>query len=233
GYGAAAGRNYGESADLEQLRTMGKDDARKIKGWYKVVYTDATLAMVIGTVVTSFFMIAGAGVLGVQQLAPEGPEVALTLSNILSSQWGQIGGLLFLLGGAAALIGTSVGQLAGWPRLLADATRICIPGFNKRFSWKVQFRIFLLFFLFTNMVIVLTLGLKPVFLVQLGAILDGLLLTPLQALAVLAGLFLVMPKLVNEEVHEIIKPHWIFAAGLLIAFLVFGYFCIFQIPFIL
>lgn len=30
-----------------------------------------------------------------------------------------------------------------------------------------------------------------------------------------------------------IKPRWIFAVGLLAAFLVFGYFCVFQIPFIL
>ncbi|NIQ12748.1 MAG: hypothetical protein GWO08_09745, partial [Gammaproteobacteria bacterium] len=77
--------------------------------------------------------------------------------------------------------GTNVGQLAGWPRLLADATRICIPGFRKRFPWKTQFRIFLLIFVFTNMVIVYSLGFRPVFLVQLGAVLDGLLLTPLQA----------------------------------------------------
>jgi hypothetical protein len=79
-------------------------------------------------------------------------------------------------------------------------------------------------------VIVFTLGLRPVFLVQLGAVLDGLLLTPLQALWVGAGLYLVLPKLFNEEAREVIRPHWIFGLGLLIAFLVFGYFCLFQIP---
>ena len=80
------------------------------------------------------------------------------------------------------------------------------------------------------MVIVFTLGLRPVFLVQLGAVLDGLLLTPLQALWVGVGIYLVLPKLFNREAREVIRPHWIFGLGLLVAFLVFGYFCLFQIP---
>ena len=57
-----------------------------------------------------------------------------------------------------------------------------------------------------------------------------MLLTPLQALWVGLGLYVVLPKLFNEEAREVIRPHWIFGVGLLIAFLVFGYFCIFQIP---
>jgi len=232
GYGNAAGREYGEPADTSQLKQMSREMALKIKGWFRVVYSDATLALVLGTVVTTSFLIAGAGVLGPRHLAPEGPDVALTLSTILSSQWGKIGGILFMIGGTAALISTNVGQLAGWPRLLADTFRICIPGFKERFTWKKQFRIFLVFFLFTNMVIVFSFGVRPVFLVQLGAILDGLLLTPLQALAVAAGLYLVIPKLVNEDVLEILRPHWIFAVGLFLGFLVFGYFCVFQIPYL-
>ena len=232
GYGAAAGRDYGQPADVARLKALTREEATDVKGWCRVVYTDATLAMVVGVVVTVSFLLAGAGVLGPRELAPEGPEVALELSNIFSSQWGAIGGLLFMIGGAVALVATQVGQLAGWPRLLADAFRLCIPGFAQRFSWKMQFRLFLVFFFFTNMVIVYTLGLRPVFLVQLGAILDGLLLTPLQALWVGLGLYLVMPKLLSDEARPILQPHWIFGVGLFVAFLVFGYFCIFQIPYI-
>jgi hypothetical protein len=83
------------------------------------------------------------------------------------------------------------------------------------------------------MVIVYSLGYRPVFLVKTGAILDGLLLTPLQALWIAIGLYVVMPKLLSDEANKILKPHWIFGLGLLVAFLVFGYFCVFQIPFIL
>ena len=233
GYGAAQGRSYGEAADVESLKQLTHVGAQKIKGWCRIVYADATLAMVTGIVVTVSFLIAGAGVLRPSQLAPDGPDVGLTLSTIFSSRWGTLGSLLFLVAGTVALIGTQIGQLAGWPRLLADAFRICIPRFEEQLSWRTQFRLFLLFFLATNMIIVFTLGLQPVLLVKTGAILDGLLLTPLQAAWVGVGLYVVMPRLLSEEAYAVLKPHWIFGVGLLIAFLVFSYFCLFQIPFVL
>ena len=232
GYGATGGRKQGEPADVSFLRDMSAATAERIKGWCRVVYTDATVAMLIGITVTVSFLLAGAGVLGPKQLAPEGEQVAFQLSTIFSSRWGQFGGYLFMIAGAAALISTQVGQLAGWPRLLADACRICIPRFGK-LAWRTQFRIFLSFFFVSNMTIVYMLGYKPVVLVKTGAILDGLLLTPLQALWLLIGLFVVMPKMISKEGWRILRPHWIFAAGLILAVLVFGYFCIFQIPFIL
>ena len=230
GYGAAAGRGYGRAADVASLRTMTRELAERIKGWCRVLYIDSSLAMVIGIVVTSAFYIAGAGVLGPEKIAPNGPDVAIKLSTIFSSEWGAWGGFLFMLAGAAALISTQIGQLAGWPRLLADSFRICIPGFDKRLAWKWQFRLFLLFFLCANMVIVFCFTKKPVTLVQFAAILDGLLLTPLQAILVAVGLFIVMPKLLSPEAARVLKPNWVIAVGLIIAFLVFAYFCIVQMP---
>ena len=232
GYGMARGRGYGKPADVDRLKSLNRDDARKIKGWTHVVYADASVAVFLTTVLTVCFLIAGAGVLRPQELAPNGAEVAVTLANIFSSQWGRFGGLLFMVSGTAALSGTLMVQLAGWPRLLADATRICIPRFQELFPWKIQFRLFLVLFFFTNMIIVFVFGFKPVVLVKTSAVLDGLLLTPLQALWVAVGLYYVMPKMFSKEVHEIIRPHWIFALVLGIAILVFGYFFFFQIPFI-
>jgi len=230
GYGATAGRGYGMPADVASLRQMSLDAAEKIKGWCRVLYVDSSLAMVIGIVVTSAFFIAGAGILGPAKIAPEGPQVAIELSNLFSSRWGAVGGFLFMLAGAAALISTQIGQLAGWPRLLADSFRICIPGFGKKFAWKRQFRLFLLFFICTNMILVFCFKEQPVFLVQFAAILDGLLLTPLQAIWVAIGLFIVMPKLLSREAFAVLKPNRVFAVGLVTAFLLFGYFCIFRIP---
>ena len=230
GYGAAAGRGYGRAADVTMLKNMSSDTAGRIKGWCRVLYVDSTLAMVLGIVVTSAFLIAGAGVLRPAEIAPDGAEVAIKLSNIFSSRWGHIGGYLFMLAGSAALISTQIGQLAGWPRLLADSFRICIPGFDGRFKWKIQFRIFLIFFIFTNMVLVLCFKEKPVVLVQTAAVLDGLLLTPLQAFWVAIGLFVVMPKMLSREAFEILKPSKVFALILGIAFLIFGYFCVCKIP---
>ncbi|MBN1846064.1 MAG: Nramp family divalent metal transporter [Sedimentisphaerales bacterium] len=230
GYGATAGRGYGRPADVKWLGSMSRSTAQTIKSWCRVLYADATFAMVLGIVITGAFYLAGAGILGPKQLAPEGPDVALTLSRIFSDRWGALGGFLFLVSGTAALVATQIGQLAGWPRLLADSTRLCFPGFNRKIPWKWQFRFFLLFFIATNMFIIFCFKEKPVFLVQTSAIMDGLLLTPLQALWVLVGLFVVLPKLLSKEAAPVLKPHGIFALGLLIAFLVFAYFCVIQIP---
>lgn len=229
GYGAAAGRGYGKPADVSTLKKMNRNSAERIKGWCRVLYVDATLAVIIGIVVTGAFLIAGTG-LGAEQIAPKGAKMAVELSTIFSSRWGRIGGFIFMLSGAAALISTQTGQLAGWPRLLADSFRICMPGFAKKLSWKTQFRLFLLFFLCTNMVIVFAMKMEPVRLIRLSAILDGILLTSLQAICVAIGLFVVMPKILSKEAFKTLKPSWIFAAGLIIAFLVFAYFCVFQIP---
>jgi Mn2+/Fe2+ NRAMP family transporter len=232
GYGAAAGRGYGRPADVPTLRGMGREAAEKIKGWCRVLYVDSSLAMIIGIVVTSAFFIAGAGILRPAQIAPEKEQVAIELSRLFSDRWGPVGGFLFILAGTVALISTNTGQLAGWPRLLADSFRICLPSLAKKFSWKKQFRFFLLFFLCANMVIVFFFEKSPVVLVKVSAIFEGLLLTPLQAIWVAIGLFIVMPKLLSAEAARILKPNWIFAVGLIIAFVVFAYFCIFQMPFV-
>ncbi len=231
GYGATAGRGYGKPADATFLRQMSRDTAEKLKGWCRVLYVDSTIAMVIGIVVISAFFIAGAGILGPKQLAPQGTDLAIKLSELFSQRWGALGGLLFILAGSAALVSTLIGQLAGWPRLLADSFRICLPSIAGRFTWKKQFRFFLIFFFCTNMLIVFMLGKEPVRLIKFAALMDGILLTSLQALWVTIGLFVVMPKIFSKEASDILKPHWIFAVGLLVAFVVFTYFCIFQVPF--
>lgn len=230
GYGAAAGRSWGMPADVSKLENMSRETAEKVKGWCRVLYYDASTAMVIGIVVTGAFLVAGAGVLGPKQMAPEGSNLALKLSEVFSEKWGTVGGFLFILAGAAALISTQIGQLAGWPRLLADSFRICMPGVVKKYSWKAQFRFFLIFFFCTNMIIVYTLGKEPVSLIKFASLMDGILLTSLQALCVAIGLFVVMPKILSKQAYEVLRPNWIFAVGLVIAFLVFTYFCIFHLP---
>ena len=221
----------GKSADVAMLKSMDSDTAQKVKGWCRVLYADATIAMIIGVVVTSSFVIAGSGILRPRQLAPDGAGVAITLSEIFSANWGKVGAFLFLLSGSAALISTQIGQFAGWPRLLADCGRICIPSVANKFSWKTRYRFFLVVFFFTSMVIIYTLGFQPVLLVKIGAICDGLLLTPLQAICVAIGLFYILPRRFFRLMPpRILKPSWLFLVGLAAAFIVFAYFCVFQIP---
>ncbi|MCC6696270.1 MAG: Nramp family divalent metal transporter [Candidatus Hydrogenedentes bacterium] len=228
GYGMTRGRDYGQPLDPAVLLAVDSADAQRLRGWRRVVTVDATTAVLIGITVTAAFMIAGAGVLGPLHIAPEGPDVAMTLSRIFGERWGIWGAHLFVMAGLAAMLSTMLGQFAGWPRLLSDCARLLIPGVG-RWPWKTQFRSVLILYAASNMIIVYTLGLKPVFLVQLSAILDGLLLTPLQALAVGWVLYAVMPRFFSPEVRPSIRAHPVLALGLALAFVVFGYVCLFQL----
>jgi len=156
--------------------------------------------------------------------------MAETLSRVFSTRWDEVGGFIFRLCGAVAMVSTMVGQLAGWPRLLADSCRICIPGFDRRFAWKTQFRGFLIFFFIASMVVVFVLGVKPIFLLKLSSVLEGVLLTGLQAVLVAVGLFVVMPKILSKEAYEVLRPSSIFAVGLIITAVFFGYVCVVYIP---
>jgi len=229
-YGVTEGRGYGKPADVAALKTLSRSAAEKVKGWCRVVYSDATVALTIGIIVTCGFLIAGVGVLRPAELIPEQETAAVTLSQIFAKQWGTIGGVIYLLAGSAALISTLLGQLAGWPRLLADCFRICIPPIARRVPWKWQFRFFLILFFCTNMIIVYAMGKKPVSVIQLAAVLDGVLLTALQAIWVAIGLYFVMPRILSKDAYAVLKPSWIFAPILVVAAVVFGYLCVIQIP---
>jgi len=204
---------------------MTRATAKKIFGWCRVVYVDATIALAIGVVVTSAFVLSGAGVLRPLQLVPKGDgvEMAGSIAAVFSSQWGALGGTLFLVAAVAALVGTLLGQLAGWPRLLADAFRLAVPAVHRRFAWKAQFCFFLVLFFCTNMVIVYVMQKNPIGIVRTAAVLDGILLTALQALWVGLGLYVVLPRLLSKEAWEVLRPSPVFALGLAAGALVFGW----------
>jgi len=229
GYGMAQERSWGMRADEERLAGLSGEEAQRIKSWFRVVRWDATAAFVIGIVVTAAFLVAGAGVLRPQKLVPRGAQVAVELSRLFSDRWSAVGGVLFLAAGAAAMVSTQLGQLAGWPRLLADCLRNVWRRFG-RLAPSRQFRLFLCLFLLTNLVICAGFGTNPLFLVKLGSICDGLVLVPLQALAVGWGLFFAQRRLLSPEAWGLLRPRWYHGAILLVAAAVFGYFCVFQVP---
>lgn len=230
GYGLTEKDVYGKPSDLKRLKSLSISEAGILKKWTKVVYFDAFIAVVLGTGITLGFVLAGAEILGPLHLAPKGNQVAFELTHIFSRDWGKIGALLFLIGGTAALVSTLVGQMAGWPRLVSDAFRLCFPKVVKDIQWKWQFRITLLLFLITNSFIVYVLGKEPVFLLTISSILDGVVLTAFQAILILIGLYYVMPKMFTVDVYKIIKPKSIIFFILIITFMVFSYFSIFQVP---
>lgn len=233
GYGATAGRGYGRPADEPALQAMTAETARRLIGWVRVVRLDSALAMSLTLGLTLCFLVAGAGVLRPNELAPKGAEVALTLSRVFVDHGGEIGAKLFLLGGAAAMTSTIFVQLSGWPRLLADAVRLTMPGLVAGVPWKTQYRGWVVFFFITNIGIIYALGLQPVLLVKIGAVCDGLLLLPLQALWVLMGLYWVLPRMVSAEARPILRTPRMYGIFLVLAFIFFGFFLFYQLPVVL
>jgi hypothetical protein len=236
-YGMTARGGLGQPADLQALRSIDAEGASRLRGWRRVVMADATLAVVIGTLVTSGYLLAGAGVLTVEQTVPRGEQVALTLAELFRRDWGAAGATMFLIGGAAALVSTQFGQVVGWPALMDDAVRLAMPGLFARSlcRWRplVRRRAWLVFYLLASMTIVYTLGYKPVALVRVAAVLEGLVLTPFQALALLWGLYWVTPRMFSGEAARIVRPGLLMGVALAASFLVFTYFCVAQLPAVL
>jgi len=107
-------RNTGPREDNQQWM----DDAR---GWIRVMYIDAILAMVVYTVMTVAFFLLGAAILHDSGPIPEQSKIVETLSRIYTETLGVSAKYLFLLGALAVLFSTLLAALAAWTRLFSDA----------------------------------------------------------------------------------------------------------------
>lgn len=94
---------------------------RRAKGWIRVMYVDALLAMVAYTIVTAAFYILGAAVLNAQGLIPDKKEIIDVLSKMYTDTLGPGARNIFLAGAFVVLFSTLLSALAGWTRLFGDA----------------------------------------------------------------------------------------------------------------
>lgn len=109
GYAAYAG----PQEDDEEWR-------RRAKGWIRVMYLDATLAMVVYTIVTALFYVLGASVLHEMGITPEGNEVIETLSLIYTESLGTGVRVIYLVGALFVLASSLLATNAAWTRIYAD-----------------------------------------------------------------------------------------------------------------
>lgn len=98
-----------------------EDWYRRAKGWFRVMYMDATIAMVIYTLATLAFYILGAAVLHGQGKIPGGMTLIKTLSTmyteVLGGKWVVY---FFAIGAFATLYSTLVSWTAANQRIVAD-----------------------------------------------------------------------------------------------------------------
>jgi Mn2+/Fe2+ NRAMP family transporter len=229
GYGMTAGFDYENpgAANLKELKSLQKEKAKKIKRWTKVVTTDATVALFIGILVTSCFMIISAGTLYPRRIVPSGEEIGIEISEIFNLLYGSWAGYLFLLAAICALFATQIAHFVGWPRMLSDCLRIGLKG---KVGWKRGYKSFILIMLVLNMVVIYTFGFRPYSLAKIASIWDGLLFIPLQSAVLCYGLFKILPKMLSAEAKPILKPGYPLAIALIISTIVFSIFAIMLLP---
>lgn len=93
---------------------------RRAEGWIKVMFLDATVAMVIYTVVTIAFYLLGAAILHGKANIPHGNEVIETLATIYTASLGPGIRTAYLVGGFFVLYSSLFATLGAWTRIYPD-----------------------------------------------------------------------------------------------------------------
>jgi manganese transport protein len=92
----------------------------RARGWIKIMYLDAFLAMVIYTLVTAAFYLLGAAVLYGQKEIPDGNDLINFLATIYTESLGPGARFGYLAGAFFALYSSVFATLAYWSRLFPD-----------------------------------------------------------------------------------------------------------------
>lgn len=92
----------------------------RARGWIKIMYLDAFLAMIIYTLVTASFYLLGAAVLHGQVTLPDGMELINSLAAIYTESLGSGAKYGYLIGAFFALYSSVFATLAYWSRLFPD-----------------------------------------------------------------------------------------------------------------
>jgi manganese transport protein len=106
---------------------------RRAKGWIRIMYIDAILAMVVYTIVTAAFYLLGAAVLHSKGMIPEGYQMVETLSQMYTETLGPWAMSLFMIGAIVVLYSTMFTATASWTRIFSDAFgQIGLINFNNQ-----------------------------------------------------------------------------------------------------
>ena len=92
----------------------------RARGWIRVMYLDAILAMIIYTSVTAAFYLLGAAILHGNTVIPQGNGVIETISSIYTRSLGEGAKLIYLIGAFFVLFSSVFASLAAWTRLFSD-----------------------------------------------------------------------------------------------------------------
>lgn len=94
---------------------------KRARGWIRIMYYDALLAMVVYTIVTASFYILGAAVLHQQHLVPEGYSMIKVLSGMYTQTLGPWAETVFMISAFMVLYSTMFTATASFTRIFSDA----------------------------------------------------------------------------------------------------------------
>jgi hypothetical protein len=92
----------------------------RARGWIKIMYLDALVAMTIYTLVTVAFYLLGAAILHSQSIIPEGNQVIETVALIYTQSLGPGIKTMYLVGAFFVLFSSLFASLAAWTRVFSD-----------------------------------------------------------------------------------------------------------------
>ena len=92
----------------------------RARGWIRVMYLDAIVAMIIYTSVTAAFYLLGAAILHGNTVIPQGNGVIEAISGIYTQSLGEGAKLVYLIGAFFVLFSSVFASLAAWTRLFPD-----------------------------------------------------------------------------------------------------------------
>jgi len=116
-----------QSVDADTVRVDEKKIGR-MRGWFRLVSSTATLGVLGGLAVIFSFMVLGAELLAPKGLMPRGADVAVDLTHLFSDLWGRVGTLMMLVCIVVALGGSILANQDGWGRSFSDMTRLLLAG---------------------------------------------------------------------------------------------------------
>jgi manganese transport protein len=93
---------------------------RRAHGWIRVMYLDASMAMIVYTVVTAAFYLLGAAILHSKGIAPEGNALIETVALIYTETLGPGIRIAYLVGAFFVLYSSLFASLAAWTRMYSD-----------------------------------------------------------------------------------------------------------------
>jgi Mn2+/Fe2+ NRAMP family transporter len=204
----------------EELKTLDQSVVVKIKGWIRVMFHDSLWgANVLTIVVTFFYLLLAIVVLNPMQQAPGGMKFIMTLSQTFTKTLGPWAKWLYLLGAFGVIYSTMATIYDGYARTINKLILVCLPGWEgyKKISHLWRYRIWFLYGTCANFFLVYAFNAVPVDFLQAAAWVEGTFLLPIVAFAIAWLTAKKLPSFYSESTRALIKPHWIFTAGTIVA----------------